>query len=356
VHYTCWAVFFWTKENSVQREFKSLPLSEIIDHPINGSIYRDGADDDLVESVKQNGIMAPIDVFYDSSRLCYVCISGHRRRDAAAKAGLKEIPAYLLDDDLPEWEQIRRLVHLNKQREKTVELKGRETAALDHATKLEAESRKKSGKKQDHDLRKHVSEGLSETDKGRSLAEAARATGLGSRPHAERVLKVIDKIDELEESGEIAKAEELRQALNTKSVRKAAEMAEEIDEEPEETQEAIVDEYGVPVPEMLRQVWIDAEELRQLMRDLVKIKSRIGELEAKPHGRWIDRQHAETLCQDLRSAIKFALPHVECGECKRDEKKRKSCKLCRARGYVTEQVHKNSSREAKTWIENRSSK
>jgi transposase-like protein len=92
------------------------------------------------------------------------------------------------------------------------------------------------------------------------------------------------------------------------------------------------------------------------MRDISKIKSRIEDLASKPHGRWIDRQHAETLCQDLRSAIKFALPHVECGECRRDEKKRKNCKLCRARGYVTEQVHKNSSRETKTWIENRSSK
>jgi hypothetical protein len=163
-------------------------------------------------------------------------------------------------------------------------------------------------------------------------------------------------MDELEARGEVEKAEKLRQTLNTKSVRKAAEMAEQIDEEPEETQEAIVDEYGVPVPEMLRQVWSDAKELEQLMRDISKIKSRIEDLASKPHGRWIDRQHAETLCQDLRSAIKFALPHVECGQCRRDEQKRKSCKLCRARGYVTEQVHKNSTREAKAWIENRSSK
>jgi hypothetical protein len=226
---------------------------------------------------------------------------------------------------------------------------------LHEVIKAEAAARKKAGKKHETDLANHDSQGPQKR-RQEAITEAAATTGLGTRQYAEKAIKVVAKIDELEESGEVAKAEELRQALNTKSVRKAAEMAEQIDEEPEETQEAIVDEFGVPVPEMLRQVWSDAKELEQLMRDISKIKSRIEELAAKPHGRWIDRQHAEMLCQDLRSAIKFALPHVECGECRRDEKKRKGCKLCRARGYVTEQVHKNSSREAKAWIESRLSK
>ena len=183
-------------------------------------------------------------------------------------------------------------------------------------------------------------------------------TGVGSRPTAERAVKASAKAKELRDAGQEEKAQQIEEVMEKKGFKAAAALADVIDREPEpeETQEAIVDEFGVPVPEMLRQVWIDAEELRQLMRDLVKIKSRIGELEAKPHGRWIDRQHAEMLCQDLRSAIKFALPHVECGECRRDEKKRKGCTLCRARGYVTEQVHKNSSREAKAWIDQRSSK
>lgn len=339
----------------MEQQLKTLPLSEIIDHPQNAAIYGDEPGDDLIESIRENGVINPVVVFYDSSRLCFVCLSGHRRRAAAAAAGLTEISAIVMADDLGEWQQLRVIVEANRQREKTVEQLARETAILCEVIKAEAAARKKAGKKQQSDLEDHDPQGLKKR-RPQSMDEAAATTGLGTRHYAEKAIKVVAKIDELEESGEVAKAEELRQALNTKSVRKAAEMAEQIDEEPEETQEAIVDEYGVPVPEMLRQVWIDAEELRQLMRDLSKIKSRIGELEAKPHGRWIDRQHAEMLCQDLRSAIKFALPHVECGECRRDERKRKSCKLCRARGFVTEQVHKNSSREAKAWIENRSSK
>jgi len=339
----------------MEQQLKTLPLSEIIDHPQNAAIYGDEPGDDLVQSIRENGVINPVVVFYDSGRLCFVCLSGHRRRAAAAAAGLTDIPAIMLADDLGEWQQLRVIVEANRQREKTVEQLARETAILHEVIKAEAAARKKAGKKQETDLGNHDSQGPKQR-RPKSLEEAAATVGLGTAQYAEKAIKVVAKIDELEESGEVAKAEELRQALNTKSVRKAAEMAEQIDEEPEETQEAIVDEFGVPVPEMLRQVWSDARELEQLMRDISKIKSRIEDLASKPHGRWIDRQHAETLCQDLRSAIKFALPHVECGQCRRDEQKRKSCKLCRARGYVTEQVHKNSSREAKAWIENRSSK
>jgi ParB/RepB/Spo0J family partition protein len=339
----------------MEQQLKTLPLSEIIDHPQNAAIYGDEPGDDLVQSIKENGVINPVVVFYDSYLLCFVCLSGHRRRAAAAAAGLADIPAIMLADDLGEWQQLRVIVEANRQRQKTVEQLARETAILHQVIKAEAAAREKAGKKVVSDPGNHDSQGSAKR-RPRSMDEAAATTGLGTRQYAEKAIKVVAKIDELEESGEVAKAEELRQALNTKSVRKAAEMAEQIDEEPEETQEAIVDEYGVPVPEMLRQVWSDAKELEQLMRDISKIKSRIEDLASKPHGRWIDRQHAETLCQDLRSAIKFALPHVECGQCRRDEQKRKSCKLCRARGFVTEQVHKNSTREAKAWVENRSSK
>ena len=39
---------------------QDLALSKIIDHPINASIYRDNFDDELVESVKANGVLSPI--------------------------------------------------------------------------------------------------------------------------------------------------------------------------------------------------------------------------------------------------------------------------------------------------------
>lgn len=340
----------------MKQELKTLPLSEIIDHPQNAAIYGDGASDDLVESIRQSGVINPVVVFYDSSTLCFVCLSGHRRRAAAATAGLKEIPAILLDDDLGQWQQLRVIVEANRQREKTVEQLARETQVLHKVIKAEAELRKKSGKKHGGDLENHDSQGSGKR-RPSAMDEAASTTGLGTRQYAEKAIKVVEKIDELEESGEIAKAEELRQALNTKSVRKAAGMAEEIDEQPEESQEVILDEFGVPVPDHLRQVWIDAEELRAKMREISRLSKEIEAIEAKPHGRWIDRQFAcETCCKDLRATLKLSLPYVECGDCRRDAAKRKNCKLCRARGFVPKHVYENSSREAKAWIENRSKK
>ena len=337
-------------------ELKTLPLSEIIDHPQNAAIYGDEPGDDLIESIRENGVINPVVVFYDSSRLCFVCLSGHRRRGAAAAAGLADVPAIMLADDLPEWQQIIWIIEANRQRQKTAKQVANETRELLAAKQAEAEVRQKAGKRSGNDLAVPVPQGQKRLPT--AIEEAAAVTGVGSRKTAERAVKASATAKKLRDSGQEEKAQQIEEVMEKKGFKAAAALADVIDKEPEpeETQEAIVDEYGVPVPEMLRQVWSDAKELEQLMRDISKIKSRIEDLASKPHGRWIDRQHAETLCQDLRSAIKFALPHVECGECRRDEKKRKGCKLCRARGYVTEQVHKNSSREAKAWIENRLSK
>jgi ParB/RepB/Spo0J family partition protein len=98
----------------MEQQLKTLPLSEIIDHPQNVMIYGDGATHDLIESIHQNGVINPVVVFYDSSRLCFVCLSGHRRRGAAAAAGLTEIPAIVMADDLNEWQQLRVIVEANR--------------------------------------------------------------------------------------------------------------------------------------------------------------------------------------------------------------------------------------------------
>jgi ParB-like chromosome segregation protein Spo0J len=340
----------------MEQQLKTLPLSEIIDHPQNAAIYGDEPGDDLIQSIRENGVINPVVVFYDSGRLCFVCLSGHRRRAAATAAGLTDISAIMLADDLPEWQQIIWIIEANRQRQKTAKQVANETRELLAAKKIEAEIRQKAGKKRDDDLGAPVPQGMERAP--RAIEEAAAITGVGSRKTAERAVKASSKAKQLRDAGQEEKAQQIEEVMEKKGFKAAAALADVIDKEPEpeETQEAIVDEFGVLVPEMLQQVWSDAKELEQLMRDISKIKSRIEDLASKPHGRWIDRQHAEMLCQDLRSAIKFALPHVECGECRRDEKKRKGCKLCRARGYVTEQVHKNSSREAKAWIDQRSNK
>ena len=63
---------------------QDLALSKIIDHPINASIYRDNFDDELVESIKANGVLSPIVVCKHPGG-SFVCLSGHRRRQAARR-------------------------------------------------------------------------------------------------------------------------------------------------------------------------------------------------------------------------------------------------------------------------------
>ena len=45
--------------------YQHLPLGKIIDHPINHAIYQDNFDDDMVESVRVNGVLNP------ASRYCF---------------------------------------------------------------------------------------------------------------------------------------------------------------------------------------------------------------------------------------------------------------------------------------------
>jgi ParB-like chromosome segregation protein Spo0J len=337
----------------VQTVYQKLRLNQIIDHPINHAIYADNFDDDLVESVRVNGVLNPITVCKHPGG-SFVCLSGHRRRQAAKLAGLTEVPAMVIRDDVPEYLQVIMVIESNRQRDKTPEQKTRETTELAKARAFEAKTRMKAGKKQEPDPRKNFSEG--QDNSKRALAQAAKETGLGSRPTAEKAIKVVEKIDELTAAGETVKAEQLREVLNTSSVSKAARLAETIDEPEEEAEpkpETVVDELGKELPTDLHAVFLARANLEAFMRQLSKMKTELVELCDSDEGRWIDRQHAETLLKDLRSAVKFGLPHTECGDCKRDPFKRATCKTCRARGWITAKGYDVISKEAREWLEAR---
>ena len=70
--------------------------------------------DDLVESIKQNGVLTPVLVRPDKNN-SYEMISGHRRMHAAMKAGLETIPAIVRD--MEDDEAIVIMVDANIQRE-----------------------------------------------------------------------------------------------------------------------------------------------------------------------------------------------------------------------------------------------
>lgn len=70
--------------------------------------------DDLVERIKQNGVLTPVSVRSDKNN-SYEMISGHRRMHVAIKAGLETIPAIVRD--MEDDEAIVIMVDANIQRE-----------------------------------------------------------------------------------------------------------------------------------------------------------------------------------------------------------------------------------------------
>ena len=74
-----------------------LPVDKINpfhEHPFK--LYQGERLDDMVESVKEHGILTPVIVRRMGSE--YEMLAGHNRHNAARIAGIKEIPAIIKDD------------------------------------------------------------------------------------------------------------------------------------------------------------------------------------------------------------------------------------------------------------------
>jgi len=333
--------------------YQHLPLGKIIDHPINHAIYADNFDDDLVESVRVNGVLNPITVCRHPGG-SFVCLSGHRRRQAAKLAGLTNIPAMVVRDDLPEHLQVIMVIESNRQRDKTTEQKARETAELAKARSVEAKSRMKAGKKATSDPRANLPEGSDE--KGRAITQAAKETGLGSRKTAEKALEVVEKIDELTAAGEAIKAEQLREALNEKSVSAAARLAEEIDKpkdpQPQAEQgQSVRDAFG-PVWLSLVPLWERLEEVKEIESIVRKLKAKIKAISREAVGSRINTTPVDAAIQAIEQALKLGVPHTECFKCQRDVKA--DCNLCRGSGWVNESEYSGRRTESgDQWLRGR---
>ena len=107
--------FFKTDEGRKTEEIKPIKLEELkpfADQPFK--VLEDESMDELVESIKQSGVLSPI-VTRPHPEGGYEILSGHRRARACEIAGITEIPAVIknLDDDTA----IILLVDSNLQRE-----------------------------------------------------------------------------------------------------------------------------------------------------------------------------------------------------------------------------------------------
>ena len=102
------------KENISRNEIKEIPIDKLKsfkNHPFK--VIDDDKMAELIESIRENGIMAPVIVRpYEDG---YELISGHRRTHAAVKAGLTVVPAVI--KDLSDDEATVLMVDANIQRE-----------------------------------------------------------------------------------------------------------------------------------------------------------------------------------------------------------------------------------------------
>jgi hypothetical protein len=114
-------------------QVRILPLNSLLPSPENDKLYKPVMPDDdgirdLAESIRQIGFNQPVIISTDN-----FILSGHRRRVAAGVAGLDEIPVTIesISRILPSGqinpEFVRRLEMYNRQREKTLDEKLRES-------------------------------------------------------------------------------------------------------------------------------------------------------------------------------------------------------------------------------------
>lgn len=189
-------------------------IDDIISHPLNDIIYADKADAELVESVEQKGILTPILITWDNR-----IVSGHRRFDAAKRAGLKEVPVVLFESR-DEFDIIEALIETNRQRTKTGEQLGRETQQL---WKVEEERARERQVRKPISVVQNVAPVI---DNGKARDHVGQRTGV-SGFQAEKAKAVVDAIDDLETQGKQDEAKKLRDKLNKKSVGAAHKDAKE---------------------------------------------------------------------------------------------------------------------------------
>ena len=144
------------------RTVKNIPL-DLIDN-FNGHPFSVNDDTDmelLVDSIKQNGVITPVEL-REKEGGRYELISGHRRRRACQLAEIFEIPAII--EDLTDEEAIIRMVDANLQREKIL------PSERAFAYKMKLEALKKKGGNEGCKLRDLIGDGESGRTVQRYLA------------------------------------------------------------------------------------------------------------------------------------------------------------------------------------------
>jgi protein gp37/ParB-like chromosome segregation protein Spo0J len=190
------------------------PAKELSPHPLNAEIYGDSTDEGLIQSIRENGVLQPVLIDFKNR-----IISGHRRFEAAVRAGLKSVPVEIFSSR-DELDIAAALVEANRHRVKSNEQIAREAAHLLRVEKERARNR------QGQANSKKKVPAKSPEDVGDARAVAARKLGLGAKK-IDQAAAVVATIDRLKKSGDEAAAEKVREQLNKYSVNRAFKVAHE---------------------------------------------------------------------------------------------------------------------------------
>jgi ParB-like chromosome segregation protein Spo0J len=213
------------RRRMTDRKIETRKVSDLQPHPYQSRIYVDHQPPDLEDqadffkSVKDNGVLHPLLVTHEN-----IIISGHRRWEAAKRAGQEVVPVEVFwsHDDL----DIRAaLVHANKVRKKSRYMLACEAQVLLEIEQERARRRKTEGQKAGGQAR-HGS--LPEPVPGSSdRGEAADKVGAAMNPPlsgktVRQAVEVAKTIEKLEREGKGKEAERLKTTLNEKGFKPAA--------------------------------------------------------------------------------------------------------------------------------------
>jgi ParB-like chromosome segregation protein Spo0J len=179
-----------TLSNACAPEVHTLVLERIRHSRFSLEIYGDPATeiDDLLDSVRQEGILVPLVVVADPETGTYEVVSGHRRLACARALDLTEVPCEVRAYS-SEAARRRAVLEYNRQRRKTFSQMMREADALEALLTAEAQrsrlanlrqfrSGEETPERRDSDTRRTAG---ARGRTGRTDAAAARAIGLGGK-------------------------------------------------------------------------------------------------------------------------------------------------------------------------------
>lgn len=131
-------------DQSLVNKLKYLPDDMLVDDPINTEVYGELEVNELAEDMKQYGFQGVILAYPYQGK--YRIESGHRRRYAGRKAGIKEYPVFVTDPPSAEWERALRLGRANlHSRNRTPMIIAKETQFLYEAHEEEQKAKKEAG-------------------------------------------------------------------------------------------------------------------------------------------------------------------------------------------------------------------